>query len=688
LHQIQFPENDFYASALTGLIGTAYIISGKPEKSDEYLSQFYKKNPDRKNSSPEDLLSNIENNIKGYMAQQIIAQEFGKIVPLPVSVSKISSLIALQEERRKDLEARKLEREAQAKSYTKSKFNTTTSYEVKDKRSSAHQTNPVPGANFDFNLNYQNKIGDYNLQSSVKFFRNHWDGVTLDEFKASIANNDIKLYLGKFSARNFADLVKHPSVEYGFGAEIKLDNFINKKKKKNGVFDGKTPISEMFYKSKAESKYFTNNLITFASGVTKESINEGQQKEKNEGQAESGQYLQYTFALNYRTSPVKKMELGVSVAHTAEDENSASLDTVSILPKKNTSYGFDMTYQLMKNLKFLYEYGVSYIDFDTTDDSSSVKDNSFQSELNYKFLSSDFGSLFEKSFLKFIGKWNKSNDLDLNVKVKTISGNWYVEGGDQGSDGGKRTITYPARHSKKEEKVFRINATDFKYEQWKNNLNGTVSSKNGFTSKTTVKTLLPLNMSYEASYQLESEFCADGCSDKKQKTLDHILNFGIAPIATKFVFNYSRDFKDDKSNPADPSLQTNEKKRFFGLAADNSFFKILPFKLAWQLEHKYYYPTLNPYSYRDAQWTAETSYKFKDFTNSLKYTYNIKKFSDPSTSGHENKYSDKVALSVSYKHSADLSLFAKYQYTDERYKPVTTGKYIENNYKLEVKYNF
>ncbi len=688
LHKNQNSENEFYSINIEGLTGISYQLSGKKEKSEEYMLKFFKKNPELKNNPPEQILANIENNVKGYMSQQIIAQEFGKINPLPITISKISSLIALHNQRQLDIEARKLERETQSKSYTKSKFNTTTTYEVKDKRSSTAQTNPVPGANYDFNLSYQNKIGDYTLQSSVKYFRNHWDGVALDEFKSSISNNDIKLSLGKFSARNFADLVKHPSVEYGFGTEIKLDNLINKKRGKTDIFDEKTSVSEMFYNSKAEKKYFANNLITFASGVTKESINVNQQKEKNEGQVESGQYLQYTFALNYRTNPLKKMDLGLSVVHTAEDENSALIDSASIQPKRNTSYGFDMTYQLMKNLKFLYEYGVSYIDYDITNETRSVKDNSFQTELNYKFLSSNFGSFFEKSFLKFVGKWNKSNDLDVNIKIKTISGDWYVEGGDQGSEGGKRTITYSIRHTKKEEKKFHINATDFKYEKWKNNLNGLFPSKTGFTSKTTLKTLFPLGIAYEASYQLESEWCSNECSDKTEKIFDHILNFSINPISTKFVFNYNRDYKHDESNASNPDQRTDEKKKFYGLAADNSLLKFLPLKLAWQLEHKYYYPSVDAYTYKDVQLSAETTYKFKNISNNFKYTYNFKKFSDPSTSGHENKYSDKVSLTISYKYNADLSLFAKYQYTDEHYKPQTTSEYIENNYKLEVKYNF
>jgi len=681
-------EPEIFASIRSGVSTIAYSKLNKPEKARENLIKFKEKYQNINTDNQTEFLDDLE----GLLRTAVLANIFmsaENFEPLPATISKIATLAAAQAQRQREFEARKKEIELQSKSYSKSKFNSTLIYEVKDKVSSTAQTNPVPGANFDFNLAYQNKIGDYNVQSSVKFFRNKWDGVVFEEFKSSITHNNYRLNFGKFSAKNFADLVKHPSIEYGFGAEIKLDNILFTKSANTSIFNDNILVSKEYYKSKAKPNYFTNNILTFSSGVSKKSINAGQQKEKNLNSYETGQYLQYTFGLNYRTSVSQKLEMGVSAVHTADDAQSAILDTTSVKAIRNTSYGIDLTFNLLKNLKWYFEHGWAYYDNDQSDTASSISDKSYQSELNYKLAAENFGFLGKKAADKFAG-WLKNNDIDFNLKVKTIRGNWYVEGGDQGSDGGKMTKTFTTRYARKEEKTFRLNAIDFKYEDWKNNLNGNSASgsKKGFTSKSSAKTLLPATVNYEVSYQLEAEWCQTNCSDKREKIWDHLISFAIIPIDCKYSLNYSRDHKYDLSI----SGAGDELKKFYAASMENSTWSKLPIKLGWQLEHKYFIST-TPYNYRDWQYYIDLTFKATDkLSNSLKYTYNEKTFSNTDrnnpASANQDKFAEKVAYSVSYKFNQDLSVFGKYQYTDESYKPYSTSQYIENNYKVEIKYNF
>ncbi|HON55459.1 MAG TPA: hypothetical protein PLJ38_00415, partial [bacterium] len=687
LNKLETDKNEFFEVNKTGLIACAYMLSDKKDKAQEPYDKFIRFNPELKSKEPIDIVNFIDNNVKGYISQQIILKT-NEREALPIEISKIASLLAAQELRKREIETMRREAEIQAKSYSKSKFNSTTVFERKDKKSSTAQTNPVPGANFDFNLAYQNKIGDYTVQSSVKYFRNRWDGVTFDEFKASISHNNFRLNIGKFSTKNFGELVKHPSVEFGIGGEFLLDNILKQSQQEADIYKLSRSMSKEFYNSLEESKIFKNNIITFAAGITKEALNKNQPKEKNENNYESGQYLQYAFALNYRTSILNKLELGLSSVYIEEDDNSAEVDTTSTKAKRNTAFGFDGNYQILKNLKLSFEHGWTYYDDDINDSENSISDKSYQADLNYKLNISDWKFMLPNFFYNYADKWLKENDIDANIKVKTITGNWYLEGGDQGSDGGKRTWTYTLRHSRKSEKLFRINGLDYKYEYWKNNLDGSTSSKTGSTAKITTKTLLPLKVNYEFSYQLDLEWCALNCSDKTEKIYDHILNFNVQPISTKFTLNFNRDYKYDESTNA----PNDEKKNFFAVALDNSLIKQVPIKLSWQLEHKNYYNAA-PYSYRDMLMACELSNKYKNFINGIKYEYGIKKFSntdrnDPASAANQDKFVDKISYSVSYKHNADLSVFAKYQYTDENYKPYSTSRYIENNYRVEVKYNF
>ena len=533
---------------------------------------------DLQGKSPEELLSVIDNNLKGYMSQKIII-DAQSVKPLTAEVSKLASLLAAQQERKMELDAHKQVIEQQIKAQTKSKFTTTTTFERKDKIP-ATATNPVPGMNIDFTMDYKNKIGDYDVASALKYFRNHWDGVKFDEFKASIKHKTFELNLGKFSAKNFAELVKHPSIEYGIGTEIKLDNILANKTSNPEIFDNKFLPSKSFYKAKSERQFFTNNIITAAAGVTKDAINDGEPKEKNVESFESGQYMQYTFAINYRTSIIPKIEVGVSAVHTEEDEFSATIDSSSILPKKNTAYGMDAAYAIMKNLNFICELGWSYFDDNKIDTTASKTDNSHRLELNYKFDPNNVAFIGKNSkAFKYIQNWMKENSLDMNLKIKTINADWAVEGGDAGSDGGKTTRTFSLRHSKKNEQQFKINALDFKYENWENNLNGSVTGneKTGYSSKTAIKTLLPFNVSYDFSYQLESEWCAANCSDKDEKIYDHTVNFGIDKLFTKFLLNYNFDVKDDRTG-----APTDERKKFFSVTLDNSAIKEVPVKFGLQ----------------------------------------------------------------------------------------------------------
>jgi hypothetical protein len=441
-------------------------------------------------------------------------------------------------------------------------------------------------------------------------------------------------------------------------------------------------------KKKSQRKYFLDNTISFGAGVSKEHIGINEKKEENEGSYESGQLMQYTLAMNYRTNVTKNFELGLTSAYTEDENDSGIINDALANPIRNTVFGLDGSIKLKSNLILDFEQGWSYYDENRIDTQSSISDISNQFELKYKL---DFNDLLlsEKSYLgSIIKKWTDNNSVDLNAKIKTISGNWYVEGGDQGTDGGKRTWTYTMRYTKNKELLYRLNAIDFKYERWKNNLDGSNDApKKGFTSKTTVKTLFPYNINYEFSYQIDNEWCFDNCSDKDEKIYDHILNFDIKPIFSKFVLNYNFDIKDDMS--ASP---TDEKKKFYGLAVSNQLIKELPVKISWQLEHKYYdeeASSSEDYNYRDMKISFETKYKYTNkLSNNFDYSYNKKQFSDAGATGHETKRVSEFGYSLNYDYSSDLKVMAKYEYTDEEYTPTTASEYTENNYKIEVKYNF
>lgn len=459
-------------------------------------------------------------------------------------------------------------------------------------------SSPINDVNTLTNLKLEKKVKDISAKTEFEGYYNRWDHTDLDYFKVNVKDNkNDEADIGKFSAKNFPELVAHPSIEQGgrwwhsfqigekpAAFEELPENFEN--------FSAKIPSLAEIYQRNTDHRLFKTWELTVLRGRSKEPRNLNRPKLKNDRTYEtSGQFEQWVNAVHLMTKPTSITEMGISYSRVRDDELSATVSSTTY-PLESEAAGIDGKIDFLDGkLKTDGEFAWSNYD-----------DNVHSEVKNKRDVASTFGLSF-----KYIPDWELSYDL------KRVGTNFKVEGAYQTQD--KITQTLVTKYSAPKNIPWRIRSIDVKYEPARTNL-----PKSG-PDTVFYKTLQPkisfnlpkdAKISFDYKWYFEDHSCK--CTFYRTQTLKTEFEYECKPIKTTFKPSFTFERKDDRV--ASP---TDEKQKDYAITIENKSVNNLTVKAAYERDRKNYVGA-NTKAYDNKKFSLETEYAFipNRFTTSFK----------------------------------------------------------------------
>lgn len=541
---------------------------------------------------PAPCLAEAQSEAAQFQIEIAAKKDFLTAAPLEYQQSEISQRIAERISKGNELAAEGITTSAQ-KPAAKKPINLTgelnQTLEVYARRPAT--SSPINGLNAVTNLKLEgNEKGIY-LKTEAEAFRNHWDNIQLDYYKVNIKDNkNDEIDGGKFSAKNFPDLVSHPSIEQGLRwwhrfqqpdqakVSAELPENIND-------FSGQNipSLSKIYSDKYVDRRMFKTAEITVLCGRSKDPINIGREKLKNDQTYEtSGQFEQWVNAFHFMAKPTDISELGLSYSRVKDDELSATASATTY-PIESEALGIDGKIELLDGkLKADGEVGWGNYDINLLADDKNKLDRAFTYTLDYK----------PNSLWEFI------------YDGKRIGKNYEVEGAYQTED--KITHTLTSKFSQSKNTPWSIRSIDLKYEPAHTNLH-----KSSDASRTYYRTFQPkvsLNLPQEAKLSFDYKWYYErdtcNCTRYKTNTLVTDLEYEYKPIKTTIKPSYTFERKDDLV-----TSPTDEKKKELGVSIENKSIKNLVWKYSWDREIKNYVGATTK-SYVNMKYSTEIKYAF------------------------------------------------------------------------------
>lgn len=456
-------------------------------------------------------------------------------------------------------------------------------------------SSPINDVNTTTNLKVEGKAKDVNVKTEFESYYNRWDHTDLDYFKINVKDNkNDEVDIGKFSAKNFPNLVSHPSIEQGG----RWWHSFQKKQAKAPFYclppepqvfsetENTQPIpslSALYKDTCIKEEMFKTWEITVVRGRSKEPRNLNRPKPKNDRTYEtSGQFEQWVNAVHLMTKPTAITEMGISYSRVKDDELSA-LVSATTLPLESEALGIDGKIDLLDGkLKTNGEFGWGNFDDNLLTDVKNKQDVASTFGLNYKY----------------IPNWEMSYDL------KRIGTNFKVEGAYQTQD--KITHTMVTKYSAPKNIPWRIRSIDVKFEPARTNL-----PESGTTTTTYYRTLQPkisfnlpkeAKLSFDYKWYFERSTCE--CTYYRTETLKTDFEYECKPIKTTFKPSYTFERKDELV--ASP---TDEKQKDYAFTIENKSIKNLTLKTTYERDRKNYVGA-NTKAYDNKKFSLETEYTF------------------------------------------------------------------------------
>lgn len=545
-------------------------------------------------------LPKLQIDLAGYLLQLSAVEELLSAQLAGFEQSEISKRLALRLQKEAEEAAKRGETPAaEAKLAAKKKrpFNLTAELNqtVENYDRNPATSSPINDVNTTTNLKFEGKAKDISVKTEFESYYNRWDHTDLDYFKVNAKDNkDDEVDIGKFSAKNFPNLVSHPSIEQGGRWWHSFQ-----KKPAKGLFYCLPPEPETFgeagntlpipslsalYKDTClGEEMFKTWELTVVRGRSKEPRNLNKPKLKNDRTYEtSGQFEQWVNAVHLMAKPTAITEMGISYSRVKDDELSALVSSTT-LPLESEAIGIDGKIDLLDGkLKTNGEFAWSNFD-----------DNLLTDVKNKQ----DAGSTFGISY-KYIPNWELSYDL------KRIGTNFKVEGAYQTQD--KITQTLVTKYSAPKNIPWRIRTIDVKFEPARTNL-----PESGTTTTTYYRTLQPkisfnlpkeAKLSFDYKWYFERSTCE--CTYYRTETLKTEFEYECKPIKTTFKPSYTFERKDELT-----ATPTDEKQKDYAFIIENKSVKNLTLKTTYERDRKNYVGT-NTKAYDNKKFSLETEYAF------------------------------------------------------------------------------
>ncbi|MBU1124853.1 MAG: hypothetical protein KKC84_02415 [Candidatus Omnitrophica bacterium] len=320
-------------------------------------------------------------------------------------------------------------------------------------------SNPINDVNTETNLKINADEKGVYTKTELDWYYNRWDHTQLDYFKVNIKDNkNDEVDIGKFSSKNFADLVSHPTIEQGGRWWHRFTRSAHKADSSSlpddpAEFAGGSgqnvppSLGNLFSNEFIDRRFFKTTEVTALYGRAKKPLDLTQPKAKNDRTYEtSGQFEQWVSALHLMTKPTDITEIGASYSLVIDNDQSASVSSTTY-PLQSEAFGIDGKLELLDGkLKFDSEAAIGNYDTNINDEDKNKDDKAFAGGMNYKPFS----------------EW------EFNYDVKTIGKNFKVEGAYQTED--KITHTYTAKYSRAKNIPWTIRTFDYKFEPAHTNL--------------------------------------------------------------------------------------------------------------------------------------------------------------------------------------------------------------------------
>ncbi|MFH0790465.1 MAG: tetratricopeptide repeat protein [Candidatus Omnitrophota bacterium] len=544
--------------------------------------------------------------------------------------------------------------------------------------------------NYDRNPATSNPINDFNSETNLKingdekgvyfknefdWYYNRWDHTQLDYFKVNIKDNkNDEVDIGKFSAKNFPNLVSHPSIEQGGRWWHRFERPAYKPPSAAGLpetpemFSDNTVVDEtdipslssIYNQNFIDRRLFKIIEITVLRGRSKEPINLDYRKEKNDRTYEtSGQFEQWTNAFHIMTKPTDISEMGFSYSRVKDDELSATVSSTTYAIESE-ALGMDGKIELLDGkLKVDGEAASGDYDSDLRTYDKNKQDKAYNWGFNYKPVS----------------QW------EFDYDAKRIGKNFKVEGAYQTED--KITHTWSTKYSAAKNVPWSIRSFDYKFEPAHTNI-----QKRGDNTRSYYNTMQPkisFNLPQDAKVSLDYKYYYEmntcDCTRYQTNTLKTDVEYEYKPLKTTLKPAYTFERKDDLV--ASP---TDEKQKDVSVTLENKWVKNLTETFIWERDMKTYVGATTK-SYDNMKYSWETKYAFIPNRFDCKIKASIDNKDQTDTNDIELDTLDFTADYTSKDGNTKVSL--EYEHKYNLYRPWSeSSAYKQKYFKLKLTRKF
>lgn len=467
--------------------------------------------------------------------------------------------------------------------------------------------------NYDRNPATSNPINDFNNETNLKingdekgvyfknefnWYHNRWDHTQIDYFKVNIKDNkNDEVDIGKFSAKNFPNLVSHPTIEqggrwwhrferpvYNPPSAICLPEAPEMFSDNTAIDETEIPsLSSIYNQNFIDRRLFKIIEITVLRGRSKEPVNLNYRKEKNDRTYEtSGQFEQWTNAFHIMTKPTDISEMGFSYSRVKDDELSATVSSTTYAIESE-AMGVDGKIELLDGkLKVDGEMASGDYDSDLRTYDKNKQDWAHNWGFNYKPVS----------------QW------ELDYDAKRIGKNFKVEGAYQTED--KITHTWSVKYSAAKNVPWGIRSFDYKFEPAHTNI-----QKRGDNTRTYYTTMQPkisFNLPQDAKVSLDYKYYYEentcNCTRYQTNTLKTDVEYEYKPFKTTLKPAYTFERKNDLV-----TSPTDEMQKDVSVTLENKWVKNLTETFIWGRDMKTYVGATTK-SYDNVKYSLETKYAF------------------------------------------------------------------------------